>query len=215
LAICGCGSSTEGAPPAESHDLAFDFHLDSKPGFMSQVLEIENRGESGLAPLLAITPLDASGDPMAGVTVKTAYGSDKGRVVAPPRSIVVDVLRFEGSGARDVEDVDVSVKSADKVSMRTEAGDLPVQRLDRAGRPVTIADFFDAYRVKNDTAAEAKVRVVLIEWEDPPPGESQQALRVTRVSPLLTLPPNGTKTVRLPKALRGRVIGSVKAYYSR
>jgi hypothetical protein len=32
---------------------------------------------------------------------------------------------------------------------------------------------------------------------------------------LLSLPANGAKTVRLPKALRGRVIGSVKAYYSR
>jgi hypothetical protein len=133
----------------------------------------------------------------------------------PPRSTVVDVLRFEGPRKRDVEDVEVKVTEADEVPMKAQAGEMPVQRLDRIGRPVSIANVFHSYRVTNDTDEDAKIRVVLILWEDPPPGESQQALDVIPVSPLLTLPANGAKTIKLPKPLRGRYIGSVKAYNSR
>jgi hypothetical protein len=60
-----------------------------------------------------------------------------------------------------------------------------------------------------------KVRVVLIEYEDPPAGESQQWIRVTPLAPLTALAAGGKKTIRLPAELRGRVIGSVKPYFSR
>jgi hypothetical protein len=96
-AICSCGSPAEKPTPAQSDDLAFDFDLTSKPGFMDQALRIENRGTSGVAPVLAFTPLDGSGNTLPGVTVATAYGSDEGRVVVPPRSIVFDVLRFDAT----------------------------------------------------------------------------------------------------------------------
>jgi len=214
LAICGCDSPVASAPPAASSDLAFDFRLSSGPGVMDQVLLIGNRGQTGLAPVLELTPLDETGDPMPGVTVKTAYGSDAGRVVAPPRSTVIDVLRFRGPRARDVADVDVRVTRSAEVP-DAEPGELLVQPLGRTGRPVNLDDFFYSSRVTNKSDAEARARVVLIEWENPPPGESQQALRVTPVSPLITIPPHGRRTVPLPKDLRGRVIGTVKAYFSR
>jgi hypothetical protein len=56
---------------------------------------------------------------------------------------------------------------------------------------------------------------VLIEYEDPPPRESQQFIRATSLSSLLKLSAGGEKTLRLPRELRGRVIGSVKPYFSR
>jgi hypothetical protein len=209
VAICGCGSSD----PRD--ELAFDFELRASPGFMDQTLAIENHGGSGLAPVLELTPLDSSGDPMPGVRVRTAYGSDRGRVVVPPRSTVVDVLRFEGPGARDVEDVDVRVGDFDEVSVEAADEEPVVQRFDRRGRPVGNLEVFDSYRVSNGNDAEIAVRVVLIEWEEPPPGESQQAIRVTPISPVVTIAPNGEETMRLPEELRGRVVGSVKTYFSR
>ena len=60
-----------------------------------------------------------------------------------------------------------------------------------------------------------EIRVVLIEYEDAPPGESQQFIRATPLSSLLKLPAGGEKTLRLSRELRGRVIGSVKPYFSR
>jgi hypothetical protein len=165
--------------------------------------------------VLGITPLDASGEPIRGIRVRTAYGSDSGRVVVPPRTAVVDVLRFEGAGARDVEDVRVAVREVDEVDAGTITEEAVVQRLDRAARPVEDFEPFHAFRVSNENDVEIDVRVVVIEWEDPPPGESQQADRVTPVSSLLSIPPGGKETVRLAAELRGRVVGSVKAYPSR
>ena len=208
LAIAACGGANE-------PDLAFDYQATAEPGYMDQTLAIENPGGTGLAPVLELTPLDASGEPIRGIRVRTAYGSDSGRVVVPPRTAVVDVLRFEGARARDVEDVRVAVREVDEVDAGTIAEAAVVQRLDRAGRPVEDFEPFHAFRVSNENDVEIDVRVVVIEWEDPPPGESQQAVRVTPVSSLLSIAPGGEETVRLPAGLRGRVVGSVKAYPSR
>jgi hypothetical protein len=215
LTIGACGSSAAAPEPArEAADLRFDFELEAKPGFISQTLTIENPGTASLAPVLELTALDAGGDPMPEVRVRTAFGSDQGRLVVPADWAVIDVLRFEGPGARDVEDVDVRIRTADEVAIERPSEEPAVQRLDR-GRPVGYSGLFDAFRLTNPSNAEVKVRVALVEYEDPPPGESQQWVRVTELAPLTTLAAGAKKTVRLPAPLRRRVIGSVKPYFSR
>jgi len=74
---------------------------------------------------------------------------------------------------------------------------------------------FDSFRLTNPGGAEIDVRVALIEYELPPEGESQQWIRVTELAPLTTLAAGAKKTIRLPRQVRGRVIGSVKPYFSR
>lgn len=214
LTIAGCGSSDAPERSADTPELRFDFELESDPGFISQTLTIENPGASSLAPVLEFTALDAAGEPMPDIRVRTAYGSDKGRVVVPADWAVLDVLRFEGPGAREVEDVAVRVSRADEVAIERPSEEPEVQRLAH-GRPVEYADLFDSFRLTNPGDAEVKVRVALIEYEDAPEGESQQWVRVTQLAPLTTLAAGGEKTIRLPPRLRGRVIGSVKPYFSR
>jgi hypothetical protein len=133
--------------------------------------------------------------------------------VVPPSTAVIDVVRFEGRRRRDVEDVAVRVAKADEVAAET-AQEPEIQRLDH-GREVPYESFFDSVRVTNVDQAPIEIRVVLIEYKDPPPGETQQFIRATPLSSLLKLPAGGEKTLRLPPELRGRVIGSVKAYFSR
>jgi hypothetical protein len=74
---------------------------------------------------------------------------------------------------------------------------------------------FDSVRVTNVDQVPIEIRVVLIEYENPPPGESQQFVRATPLSSLLKLAAGGETTLRLPHELRGRVLGSVKPYFSR
>jgi hypothetical protein len=208
LGACG-GESGAG----EESALAFGFRLDAPPGQISQTLTIENSGETGLAPVLELIPLDASGEPIPGVTARTAYGSDRGRLVVPPNMAVIDIVRFDGPRKRDVEDVAVRVATADEVDAEP-ANEAEIQRLDH-GREVPYGSFFDSVRVTNVDQVTIDVRVVLIEYENPPPGESQQFVRTTPLAPLLRLPPGGELTLPLPPELQGRVIGSVKAYFSR
>jgi hypothetical protein len=214
LTVGGCGSFDEPERSASAPDLRFEFELLAGENEIDQTMTIENPGDTSLAPVLEYTALDASGDPMPGITVRTAYGSDQGRLVVPADWAVLDVLRFEGPGAREVEDVDVRVREADEVAIEPPTEEAVVQRLDR-GRPVGYAGLFDEFRLTNPGDVELKVRVALIEYEDPPEGESQQWLRVTELAPLTTLAAGGRKTIRLPARPRGRVIGSVKPYFSR
>jgi hypothetical protein len=215
LGACGgdSGASDEEPSSGDPSALAFGFQLDAPLGQISQTLTIENRGGTGLAPVLELTPLDASGEPIPGVTAHTAYGSDRGEVVVPPYTAVLDVVRFDGRRKRDVEDVAVRVAKADEVAVES-AEEPEIQRLDH-GREVPYESFFDSVRVTNVDEVPIEIRVVLIEYEDAPPGESQQFIRATPLSSLLKLPAGGEKTLRLSRELRGGVIGSVKPYFSR
>jgi hypothetical protein len=214
LTVGGCGSLDEPERSASAPDLRFEFELLAGENEIDQTMTIENPGETSLAPVLEYTALDASGDPMPGIAVKTAYGSDSGRLVVPAGWAVLDVLRFEGPGARKVEDVEVRVREADEVAIEPPTEEPQIQRLAK-GRPVEYEHLFDSFRVTNPGDAEVDVRVVLIEYELPPEGESQQWVRVTELAPLTNVPAGDKKTIRLPRELRGRVIGSVKPYFSR
>jgi hypothetical protein len=213
MAIGGCDSSALERPTAGS-DLRFGFTLLAGENQIDQTVTIENPGDTSLAPVLEYTALDAAGKPMPEIRVKTAYGSDSGRLVVPAEWAVLDVLRFVGPGARRVENVDVRVREADEVAIEPPTEEPEIQRLDR-GRPVEYAHFFDSFRLSNPGDGEIDVRVALIEYELPPEGEAQQWVRVTELAPLTTLAAGGKKTIRLPRPLRGKVIGSVKPYFSR
>lgn len=210
LALGACGGD---------EDIAYEFESLGGENEMDQVLWLEHGADVGLAPKLALTPLDGEGDEIPGVKVHTAFGSDEGRLVIPPKAAVIDILRFSGKRARDVEDVELEVPSLERVETTEPAPEaVDITRIDSKGRPFKAPDgggFFDAVRVDNPSAGSARVRVALIEWEDPPPGQPQQAARVTPLSDLLQVPGKDSKTITLPPELRGQVVGSVKAYYSK
>ena len=102
----------------------------------------------------------------------------------------------------------------DELAIERPTEEAEIQRLDK-GRPVEYDHLFDSFRLTNPGDAEVDVRVALIEYELPPEGESQQWIRVTELAPLTTLAAGAKKTIRLPRQVRGRVIGSVKPYFSR
>ena len=214
LAVGGCGSPDAPERSSAAADLRFEFELLAGENQIDQTVTIENPGDSSFAPVLEYTALDAAGEPMPDIEVRTAYGSDRGRLVVPADWAVLDVLRFEGPGARKVEDVAIRVREADEIAIERPTEEPEIQRLD-GGRPVEYAHLFDAFRVTNPGDTEIDLRVALIEYELPPEGESQQWFRITELAPLTTVPAGGRRTIRLPAGLRGKVIGSVKPYFSR
>jgi hypothetical protein len=89
---------TDVGRPGAGDEMAFRFVRATGPGDMDQVLAMTNDGDSAVAPTLTFLPLDRTGGVLRGVTVRTAYGSDDGLVVIPPRSTVTDVLAFDLAG---------------------------------------------------------------------------------------------------------------------
>jgi hypothetical protein len=209
LTIAACGQDVN--PP-----LAFKFVSQGPADAIDQTLTIRNREDGALAGVLAITPLDASGKRLTGVAVHTAFGSDRGQVVVPPGTLVNDVLTFRGPAAHRVRDVGVKLTRTIPVPGVAESAVAPdVQRYDRDDDPVATDKPFASFRVSNDSANAVAARVVLLEYDDPPPGQPQQAIRVAKLTGLLKLAPHASRRISLPAGLRNRAVGSLKSYLSR
>ena len=96
----GVGSGRAGAEVSASA-LSFRFERTTGDGLMDQELSITNSSGQPVVPTLRFTPLDELGEPVAGVTVTSAYGSDRGQLVVGAKGFI-DVLAFHGTDALQV-----------------------------------------------------------------------------------------------------------------
>ncbi|MFD7982042.1 hypothetical protein ACFV4M_01505 [Kitasatospora indigofera] len=206
--LCGCGPLAAGGPrggdaASAASELvsaaSLSFHYVGDSGVdetMSQLLEIKNDHRGSVAPVLAYTALDKNHQDLPQVTVSTVYGSDRGDLVTP-YGTSVDILRFSGTGAHDVADVRVSVRSA--AAARTPAGqhDVKTQALDSQGHEITRFERFSAVRLTNEDDFPVSVRIAYILWDQPPQGATQQAAEVTPVGGLTKIPAHGTAVVEV------------------
>jgi hypothetical protein len=212
--LVGCGTTFD-RPRADDSEvqLSFDYVAVGGDAMMDQTLGITNSSSGTAAvPTLSFVALDAEGQPLTEVTVGTAYGSDRGLVVAPANYEVLDVLTFEGRGADRVEDVAVTVDA-----VRTLDGSdtwyPDVEYLDADGRTVPSAIEASTARVTNPGSQDYVVRLVGIEWNAPPPGRPQQARRVVPLEKPVLLPAGDSVDIAVPAHEQGN-FGSLKAYIS-
>ncbi|WP_433183566.1 hypothetical protein [Actinoallomurus sp. CA-150999] len=204
-------------PSNPDPQIAFTFDRTTGSGYMDQVLTMTNYGLTATAPTLKLVPLDRAGHTLPGVTVRTAYGSDRGLVVLPPRSAGDDVLAFDGPGFRDVADVQVTVLHKDRAKRPASAAvDLRARRL-LDTRYTDPSEDFDTVLLENTNDVTVEVRVVCILWENPPPGATQQMVRSLPIGGLISIAPLGDVRVPVTGPVRqlARSCGSVKVYYSR
>lgn len=219
LMLLGSLAAPRGSHAQASGGLTFVFQSTSgKAGFMDQVLNIGNPGRSAVAPTLAFVPLDGDGREVPGVTVRTAFGSDHGMVVIPPRSSGFDILAFDGPGFQKVVGVRTIVADAVRVgSPRTAVRELHVQRIGSSGGPVEPPQPFSELSLVNPNFASASVRLVCIIWSQPPPGAPQQMLEAIPIGGLIEATALGESTVPVtgPVKDRTQLCGSVAVYLSR
>lgn len=219
---CSGGSVPKLADPVESASLRFSYEHVSQPGYMNQAVEITNNGDRAVAPQLAYTPIDDSGSVVDGVTVRTAYGSDKGRVVVPRDYTVVDVLVFRGSGTHRVADVRVQVRKYDVVDHPTVDSDVGVEPLDSRGRVVDQHEVFDAVRLSNANTSPVTVCAVFLVHGDVKPDGTQQLQHIARVAGPTDLRAATSTQLRISaearhanKRFAGRAAVSLKSYFCR
>jgi len=171
------GSSTEGS----SGDLTFEYTSIAEIGFIDQALSIGNRSPSTLAPTLRLEALDRDGEVLKDVTVTTVFGSDYGKVVIPPGG-TIDILRFSPtSRIKDVADVAVSVTDVREVPP-SGTQQVVMKPLSTSGEQPDAFSNFASVEISNPNPQPATVCVVLLIYDDPPPGRSQQAETVLRVA---------------------------------
>lgn len=212
MTTIGCSQGAQGKRETRADELSFTYHQVRPSGWMDQTLEIVNFGPSAAIPTLEITPVDRSGVALPGVTVSTAYGTDRGKVVVPAQATSLDVLVFTGSAAANVADVKVTVRGMAYVAFPAAPEDVEAQPVDNAGQPTSEFDPFDAVVLTNPTSKEVTVGLVCIIWKQPPPGQSQQAERVIPVG-VTTIAQHKTATIDASGDARNGC-GSLKAYFA-
>ncbi|MWA04952.1 hypothetical protein F8568_032225 [Actinomadura sp. LD22] len=196
--------------------LAFEYKRISAPGYMDQLLTMTNYGFTAVAPTLQLDPLDRAGHVLHGITVRTAYGSDRGLVVLPPRSTGGDVLAFDGPGSRNVAGVRVTVRHRERSKQPARAARELEARPSRDGTSTEPGQDFDTVLLHNTNGFRVAVRLVCIIWEDPPPGAPQQMVRSLPIGDLVSIAPYDEARVPVTGTVRhlAQDCGSVKAYYS-
>jgi len=205
LLLSGCTDDPSVRPtPSRSADAALEFvHLrDSGPQGIDDKLAIYNRDRYPVAPVLKFTALDDSGKAIPGVSVLTAFGSDRGQVVVPPGQ-AYDLLQFYGTGYEKVVDVEVDVVQAPRVEYPPARVPPTTTALNesgaaaRSGAREEPGGRYTAVRVANSNDIPITVRVVYVVWEPPTEGYTQPWVWAYPIGDLHTVPAKGSVTAEL------------------
>lgn len=177
LAASACAGAADGAAPALVEVTYDDI---GAPGYIDQAVTLSHSGSGIAVPRIEYTPLDASGAPVDGVEVSTAFGSDRGLLAITPRG-GFDVLAFNGTRAADVVGVDSNVVDIDELGESSAlAPSDPVPLL--GSQLVSKFDVFDSVEISNEGEGQIAVRVVCLLYNAPAPGEAQQAEEISVVA---------------------------------
>lgn len=208
--VAGCGvlsDDSEAATPPPEEGLSFAYQALGGDDFLDQTLTITNDGAEPVTFEADLTALDDAGQPLDGVTVRTVYGSERGRlVVVPGRDL--DIVRFEGRGVAEVADVAVEVREAAVVPFPAVTAPVDAVPVDRRGREVDVTSALTAVELRNPNDAAVEVRTVYLVFDVPEEGRSQQVVAVAEIAPRTPVPPGGEATVRPT----GRALAVLRAY---
>lgn len=220
----GSGQSASGAPSAAvpgPEVLSFTYHATSPQAeTIDQTLQINNSFPASLVPTLSFTALDKHHHALPRVRVGTVFGSDHGKLVVH-YGAGMDILRFSGPGEHEVADVRVAVQGLAFARIPSGVNYVQVQALDSGGRPVDKFSRFTAVRLTNQDTLPVSVRVAYLVYDQPPAGETQQAVSVTEIGGLTRVPAHGTAVVKVDGDAASAVARysggpavSIKSYFS-
>jgi hypothetical protein len=229
LLLSGCADDQPASPAPSgppSVRLAFEYLPDSGPQGIDEKLTIYNREQFVVAPVLRFTALDEAGNAIPGVSVLTAFGSERGQVVVPPGQ-AYDLLQFTGTGSERVVDVDVDVVQAPRVEYpparvapsTTALGESGAAA--RSGAREEPGGRYRGVKILNSNDTPITVRVVYVVWEAQFEGYTQPWVWAYPVGDLHTVPAKGSVVVELEGEALALNLGhgknqptSFEAYYS-
>jgi hypothetical protein len=187
--------------PTSRDEVTFKYTAFGGKDQIDQVLEIHNDGLHAITTELQITPLDQFGAEVEGVTVKTAFGTEKREHVLPSLYTEGDFLKFEGDRAKDVRDVRVKIIDLDQVKYPEQSEPVNVEKYDDGGRVDKFAEEFDSVELSNPNDDDMTVKLVVIAWLEQKGDDPQQFDWAIPLEDPVEVPGKGKKTVPLPEDL--------------
>lgn len=208
LASCS-DTSTEGGISVRYQDIA-------EPGFIDQTVALRSDSDKALVPVVRYTALGSDGQAVPGIEVSAVYGSDRGLLVALPLE-TIDILVFSGEQVAEVVDVAAEVQTLSESSQPVGVV-LGEPEPFASGTIVSKFDVFDQVQLTNDGPVDAMVRVVCLNYDQPSPGNAQQAEDVTVVADRIRVPAGDSVRVEVSDQFARRAsqlgygCGSLKAH---
>ena len=159
--------------------ISFDFSLLGSDGVLDQMMTLKYRGKTTAVPTIRYDALDQRGERLAGVSVRSCYGTDRGEMALTPGENT-DLLYLRGDSAHLTADVAAEVVDL-RPQARRENPVAQVVQLDDQGGELPSGGGFHHLAVLNPWSADAWCRVVAVALDSPQAGP-QGALEVVAMT---------------------------------
>ena len=176
----------------------------SADGSPDQLLTIRNNTETSVQPTLSFGARDLWGRELPGVVTQTVNGSDRGGPLLPAGGTLVDILRFDGLGARYVRGVDVELAAVEQSDHPALEGDVTTVMIDLDQQATLEPDDFWGIGMVNPNPFGVTVRVSLVEFEDRHGDDPRQAVDVVTLQEDIDMASVSNHVIWLPEDVRGR-----------
>jgi hypothetical protein len=173
-------------------------------GSLDQTLTITNNTETSVQPTLRFTPINMYGHELPHVTTVGVNGSHLGRAVLPAAGTLLDVLRFDGQGARQVRGVHVELAAAEEIDYPALEQDVKTVMIDLDQKATADPADFWGIGVVNPNPFGVTMRISLVQLEERERDSPQQVADVVTLQEDVDMASVSNHVIWLPEDVRGQ-----------
>jgi hypothetical protein len=173
-------------------------------GSLDQTLTITNNTEVSVQPTLRLTARNMYGHPLPHVSVVGVNGSHLGNALLPAGGTLLDVLRFDGQGARQVRGVDVELVAVEEIGLPALEKDVKTVMIDLEQKATADPADFWGIGVVNPNPFGVTVRISLVQLEDRDRDNPRQVVDVVTLQEDVDMASVSNHVIWLPEEVRGQ-----------
>jgi len=173
-------------------------------GSLDQTLTITNNTDVSVQPTLRLTPRGMYGHELPHVTTVGVNGSHLGRAVLPAGGTLVDVLRFDGQGARQVRGVDVELVAAEEIGHPALEQPVKTVMIDLDQKATADPADFWGIGVVNPNPFGVTMRISLVQLEERDRDNPRQVVDVVTLTDDVDMASVSNHVIWLPEDVRGQ-----------
>lgn len=173
-------------------------------GSPDQLLTVQNNTEVSVLPTLGFTARDIWGRELPHVVTQTVNGSHLGGPLLPAGGTLVDVLRFDGPGSRNVRAVDIELVAVEEVDHPALESPVKTVMIDLDQKATDDPTDFWGIGVVNPNPFGVTLRIALVELEDRERDNPRQAVDVVVLQEDVDMASVSNHVIWLPEDVRGR-----------
>ncbi|MCU1679106.1 MAG: hypothetical protein JWM93_3864 [Frankiales bacterium] len=176
----------------------------SSDGSLDQVLTIANNTEVSVQPTLRFTPIGVYGMELPHVTAVGVNGSHLGHAVLPAGGTLLDVLRFDGQGSRQVRGVGVELSAVEEIDYPALEQDVKTVMIDMDQKATAEPEEFWGIGVVNPNPFGVTMRISLVRLEDRDRDNPRQVEDVVTLQEDVGMASASNHVIWLPEDVRGQ-----------